>query len=276
MNLLETQGNLPFVILISGQSGTGKTGSLASLIDAGYKLRILDIDKGIQILQAAGVVKDRTKLANVEYEQFGDKLIAKPSGKGGTETLGYLTDPTTYSDVIKKLNSEWKDSKGNSLGKPSSWGKDTILVIDSFSFLCDACLNFQKLLAGRKELPTQLQDWHAAGQQLTMFLQYLTSLSCHVICITHIRTEHVREGKDDTQVIFAEFPQALAEKFSSSVGKFFNTLLLYGIDSSKKRKIYTQTPLTSKFVGVKNSVAITAKAEYPVETGLAEIFALAK
>src|SRR4051812_44359341 len=37
-------------LLLMGDSGTGKTGALASLADAGFNLRILDFDNGIDAL----------------------------------------------------------------------------------------------------------------------------------------------------------------------------------------------------------------------------------
>ena len=38
-------------ILYLGNSGAGKTGSLVSLVEAGYNLRILDMDNGVGILK---------------------------------------------------------------------------------------------------------------------------------------------------------------------------------------------------------------------------------
>ena len=40
----------PFKGMIIGDSGSGKTGSLASLAAAGYKLVIMDFDSGLDIL----------------------------------------------------------------------------------------------------------------------------------------------------------------------------------------------------------------------------------
>ena len=37
-------------LLLVGDSGSGKTASLATLANAGYKLRILDFDNGLDIL----------------------------------------------------------------------------------------------------------------------------------------------------------------------------------------------------------------------------------
>ena len=42
----------PVKIMLIGENGSGKTGSLASLVCAGYKLRIIDTDKGVKILKS--------------------------------------------------------------------------------------------------------------------------------------------------------------------------------------------------------------------------------
>ena len=39
-------------LLYLGDSGTGKTGSLVSLVQAGYKLRVIDLDDGLDALTA--------------------------------------------------------------------------------------------------------------------------------------------------------------------------------------------------------------------------------
>ena len=42
----------PAKILLIGKSGAGKTGALASLVAAGYNLRIIDTDKGVRPLRS--------------------------------------------------------------------------------------------------------------------------------------------------------------------------------------------------------------------------------
>ena len=50
-SLANHQSNEFTKLLIEGDSGSGKTGALASLVKAGYKLRILDMDNGLDALK---------------------------------------------------------------------------------------------------------------------------------------------------------------------------------------------------------------------------------
>ena len=47
-------------IMIAADSGSGKTGSLAALVEAGFNVRVLDFDNGLSVLK--GYTKDKSKL----------------------------------------------------------------------------------------------------------------------------------------------------------------------------------------------------------------------
>jgi Tfp pilus assembly pilus retraction ATPase PilT len=49
-SMLDHESNELVKILVAADSGSGKTGSLASLVDAGFNLRILDFDNGLSVL----------------------------------------------------------------------------------------------------------------------------------------------------------------------------------------------------------------------------------
>ena len=54
--LSDHQSSQTTKMLFIGDSGSGKTGALASLAAAGYNLRILDVDNGVDIL--ANLLRD--------------------------------------------------------------------------------------------------------------------------------------------------------------------------------------------------------------------------
>src|SRR5216683_1625548 len=88
-------------MLIMGDSGTGKTGALASLVKAGYKLRILDFDNGLDVLKQF-VYKDCPEnIDNVEFRTLQDKLKATP--------LGSIVDgqPKAFPAALRMLD-HWK------------------------------------------------------------------------------------------------------------------------------------------------------------------------
>src|SRR6266436_4684349 len=126
-SLANHQSNEYTKLLIEGDSGTGKTGSLASLVSAGYKLRILDFDNGLDILKACIEKDDPALLANVEFRTLRDKRKATSSGPVIVGT------PKAFIEGIKLLD-RWKytDTDGTEvdLGVPAEWGSDCILVLD--------------------------------------------------------------------------------------------------------------------------------------------------
>lgn len=58
--------------LIAADSGAGKTGGLASLVDAGLNLRILDFDNGLSPLK--NYIKDKANLKNVYFQTYQDTV----------------------------------------------------------------------------------------------------------------------------------------------------------------------------------------------------------
>src|SRR6187397_320711 len=79
-SLKQHQENKFVKTLYIGDSGTGKTGSLTSLVKAGYKLRVLDLDNGIDTLAQYCQEECPELLANVEFESVRDKYKASPAG----------------------------------------------------------------------------------------------------------------------------------------------------------------------------------------------------
>src|SRR5579872_2475265 len=128
------QSNEFVKLLLIGDAKSGKTGSLISLVKAGYKLRVLDLDNLLDIL-AKLIAEQCPDLADtVEFRTLRD--TAKMTAAGPVITkAGAFIEATRMLDRWK-----YKDDSGDEidLGVPSDWGPDCILVIDSLSRLCDA------------------------------------------------------------------------------------------------------------------------------------------
>ena len=64
-------------MMLIGDNGSGKSGAVASLADAGYNIRMLDLDNGIDVL--ASLLKDpkagykRDALDRAEYDTITDQ-----------------------------------------------------------------------------------------------------------------------------------------------------------------------------------------------------------
>ena len=246
-------------ILYLGDSGVGKTGSLVSLVKAGYKMHILDMDNGLDILLAF-VKKDCPDLINnVDYESYRDGYKAT--------AIGPTVDgvPRAYVNSLKAMT-EWPVDKT----KPSEWGPDHIFVIDSFTGLSKAAFEWAKGMNPSAKDPRQW--FHQAQQALENILSLLTSpaFKSNVIITAH--------------VVLQDGPDGSTRGYANSIGKalgpiiptYFNTMLLaksQGIGKSVKRTIET-APTT--LLDLKNPVPFKIEQTYPLETGLSTIFATLK
>ena len=79
-SLTQHQSNDYTKMLIIGDSGTGKTGSLTSLVAAGYKLRILDMDNGLETLKQFVQKECPDKADGVEFRSLRDTYRASALG----------------------------------------------------------------------------------------------------------------------------------------------------------------------------------------------------
>ena len=241
-------------MLLIGASGTGKTGALASLAKAGYNLRIIDFDNGLESL--AQVLKgDAEALARVEYSTHTE-ILKDVNGK-----LIPKGTPKAFSSALKMMT-HWK-SGDTDLGNPSSWTNKDILVIDSLTFMGKAAmwhtLSIAGALLGRKEI----QHWGAAMDLVENVLSLLCSEAthCHVIVLTHITYQGINEDN-----LFG-YPSALGNKLPPKVGTYFNHMLQ--VDRVGSKRSIRTTPTGS--VDIKCPSAAVPKV-LPIETGLADYF----
>lgn len=255
MNLSEHQSTQLTKLLLIGESGTGKTGSLTSLVKAGYKLRILDFDSGLDVLRLFVQKECPSKLKDVEYVSLRDIKHATSAGAvipGG---------PKTFLTAMKYLDN-WPE-----LGKPAEWGPECILVLDSLSFLSDAAEDWAKTVVpiGRGG-----QDGRAvvgeAQRAVEMMLGLLTNpaFKTNVIVTAHITYTDMPDGQKKGQ------PIAPGVKLGAVIPRYFNTTLLLVSSSGGKRTMKT---VSNGLIDLKNPSPFSIPPELPIETALATIFA---
>lgn len=263
-NLSEYQAIQPIKMLFVGDSGKGKTGALASLAEAGFNVRILDFDRGVGIL--ASILKSKPEaLSKIIYEtctdqfqEIGGKII--PVGVPSAFTKGL------------RLLTHWK-TKELDLGKITTWTRNEVLVLDSFTHMCNAAMVYVMALNNRSGDHPWQGDWGQAMDYMENVLKLLYSdaIKCHVIVNTHITFVGGTEN-DKGQVTGAKpYPNALGQKLPPKVGQYFNTMLQadsVGLGNNAKRIIRT-TP--NGELGIKSEILGLPK-ELPLESGLAMFF----
>jgi hypothetical protein len=245
-------------VLLAGDAMSGKTGSLVSLVAAGYKLRILDFDNKLDILRQMILAQCPEMIDNVEYITVRDKFKAGPNGPVLDGT------PKAFPTAMKMLD-HWK-YEGVDLGKPADWGPDCILVLDSLSRLCDAAFDFNMAVMPAKLSADPRAVYGAAQDATESVLATLTSeaFRTNVIVIAHVLYMELPGGTTKG------FPQGVGQKLSPKIPQYFPSYVLY-MNKSGKRTIQTSsTPL----VDLANPAPLKMEKSYPIETGLADFFAV--
>ena len=242
-------------VLFIGASGAGKTGALAPLVEAGYKLRVIDLDAGLDALINLVAHKNPKLLDSIEYESFRDKVKMTAQGpklKGA---------PKAYVDTLGALES-WPEDGSD----PAEWGEDYVLVVDSLTNVGRAAFQWAKAMNPTTKDPRQ---WFSAAQGLVEdLIANLTSdeFKTNVVVISHVE---LVEGADGIRKGYAS---SIGKALGPKLPRFFNTLLLSetkGSGANVKRTIKT---LPTALIDVKNPAPWKIKAEYSIETGMADIF----
>jgi len=231
-------------MLLVGDPGAGKTASLATLANAGYNLRILDFDNGLDILSH---YLEADAMDRVHYATLRDNL----------------TNATAFHKALRLL-SHWKNDTED-FGKIKDWTEKDVLVIDSMTFMSAAAMH-QALAFNGKKLTEQpsMPEWGEARRNVEYVLDYLTGeeVKCNVVCTAHILyTSDDNAGKG--------LPFTLTKNLSSNVGRYFNTVARLDVKPGKDGKRVIRT--TSDFRMDLKSPAPDALAS-EVEPDLAKLF----
>lgn len=245
-------------VLYLGDSGTGKTGSLTSLVKADYKLRILDTDNGLDVLRKFVKKECPEKLPNVQFESQRDPYKATDLGPIISGT------PKAFVNSLKLLT-KWSDGSS-----PGEWGAEYIMVIDSFSGFATAAFEWAKGLNSTAKDPRQ---WYFVAQQaLEKVIDMLTSstFKCNVIVISHIDYKEREDG------MTKGYARAIGSALGPVIPKYFNNVILcesLGVGKNAKRMVKT---LPTGIVDLKTSAPFRLDKDLPIETALADIFAKLK
>jgi hypothetical protein len=235
-------------VLYIGDSSSGKTGSLVSLLADGYSMRILDMDNGLTALKTFGRAAG-ADLSRIEYETYRDE---QRFTAGGPMVKGA---PKAFSNAMGKLT-EWSEIKD-----PMS-----ITVLDSLTFLGKAAYSWAKGMNPTAKDPRQW--FYAAQQAVESVLAMLTSEAYkqNVIVISHVNYKEVMEG------VHRGYPSAVGSALGPTIASYFDTMVLAeasGSGTNVRRRIKT---LPTGVIDLKMPTSKIDK-ELPLETGLSTIFA---
>lgn len=241
-------------VLWVGNSGTGKTGALLPLVQAGYKLYVLDYDNGLDYLLNRVRTECPDRLSAIDYEPLRDLYTSSPMGiivKGA---------PKAFVAGVKLLD-KWSDDS-----TPSEWGPKSVLVIDSLTNMGKAAFNWAKAMnASYKDQKL----WYSAAQNAledVIALVTAEAFNANVIIISHIQSQDQADGSTKS------FATSIGKALGPKLPRFFNNMILTeskGAGASLKRTIQTVPTIA---IDLKNSAPAKVQPSYPIETGILDIF----
>lgn len=250
-SMTEHESNTLVKVLCAADSGSGKTGALASLVDAGFNVRILDFDNGLSVLK--GYVKDKAKLANVHYV---DKLQDDFRLLGGR--VGTVKAPS-FQRAMDALDKGGKDFWGADIPPISAWTPREILVLDTLTMAGRASLQMVMVANAAGLKAPEIQHYGLAMDNIEKLVQMLFSsvTACHVIINTHITNV---EG--DARL----YPAALGSKLPPNLGKYVDNMIGLRLVGGKRVFLSQKDGL----LALKSAVPLPESL--PIEDGWKTIF----
>jgi hypothetical protein len=245
-------------VLFIGNSGAGKTGALTPLVKAGYELRIIDLDSGLDALVNHVSEIDPKLLSTVQFESFRDRMKMTAAGPA------VIGSPKAYVQTLNALE-KWPTDGSD----PAKWGPKKVLVIDSLTNLGRAAFQWARAANPMSKDPRQ---WYKSAQDLIEdLIANVTSdaFETNVIIISHVE---MVEANGTVKGFASSIGKALGPK----IPRFFNTMLLSetsGSGKNVKRKIKT---LPTGLIDLKNPAPMKIEAEYEISDGLEQIFKILK
>lgn len=256
-------------LILIGDSGTGKTGSLVSLVKAGYKLRIMDFDGLLRVLVEQIKLQCPEKLKNVSFLSFKDKIKGSASGP--------IPDgiPRAFNDAINALI-KWKDGDVD-YGNPADWGPDVVLVIDTFTRVSDCALRWGAAMTpvGKSGQSDGRAGYFTAQSAILELMTMLNAESFHtnVILIAHVAYQDRGDGT------LRGFPRAVGKAINTEIPGFFENILVTERTGSGGAAVRTIKAVTNGMVETKSPflhLHPELKEPMSLNEGLAKYFKAAR
>lgn len=233
---LNQEYSIPGVsVLLLGESGTGKTHSLQTLIEAGITPFVIFTEKGMSTLAKANIDPSKCHwhyISTATQDWGAMEQMAGNINKMSYDSLSKITDAKKgqydqFMQVISQCHNFTCDRTGESFGDITTWGTDRAIVFDSLSGLNIMSMN---LVIGAK--PTKaMPDWMVAMDNLERFIAKITSdLQCHMVLTGHLELE-----KDEVSGGITLMASTLGRKLAPKLGRNFDEVLQCLNDSGQFR-----------------------------------------
>ena len=271
-------------LLLIGDSGAGKTGSLASLAAAGYRLHIIDLENKLTVLKNYILATCPDKLQNVYAEVVMDKFKigdTKATVAGRSSNLTKLPQAVVFDgapDIRSRIGKLWRkwDIDGEEVVLSTLDPDTDIVVIDSLTALSNAIMREYLAVNNRADDYPNRNDYSQPQEMLRRFLELVAgpSASPNLILIAHSYQEMITKFVPDSTGRPKEvsipgkiYPLTIGAKLAPDIQRYFSHILEVR-RAGKERFIHTQ-PTTD--LELKCPLP-DIEPKFPIETGLADYF----
>lgn len=220
-----------FNVLLMGPSGTGKTHSIGTLVDAGLEVFYVSLETGFESL--AGYYRDNGKPipANLHWHKVaaakaGIETLISSAERINTMSLDVLAkavdvNKSKYNQFILILQAltKFKDDRtGQEYESVDKWKNDRVLVIDGLTGICNAAMS---LVIGGKPVKNQ-SDWGIAQNEVEKILRKLCDdCRCHFVLLGHVERE-VDQVLGGVKIMIS----SLGAKLSPKIPPMFSDVIL--------------------------------------------------
>lgn len=270
----------PVRALVVGYPKAGKTASLASLVNAGFKLRMIDFDGNADYMIRK--IKPE-RLVDVDIVTLEDKLRQTDDG---LEPDGI---PDAFAKGVKLMDHwKYKDPDGEEvdLGRSKDWGPDVIVAMDSLTANGKASLRRATKLSNKTSRDITDRVYNLAIGEQEKWIDRLTSSNNkhHVLVLAHLKMitpKDVRRGdskiaqdvKEEIAAIMSTklYPSALGYQWPQFIGGEFPAIIQAKsvVRGGKLFYVLDLMPREELDLGVP---ALDLPKELPSDTGMLTIF----
>lgn len=256
-------------VIVCAESGAGKTGALASLAEAGYSLRMLDLDNN------AGILRNYLTKPNSPYVKRKADIaknltsVVSLSEPRVNRSGSMVIEKAVVWSRVSSLLANWEDNE-QKFGSITTWGEKDVLVVDTFTRLSTAAMNFQLAMNGTLNKKPTLYDYGDAQHLLQSFLEIINApeVRCSVVLNCHID-----KVDDPVTNVPTEYPMSIGNKLAPKIATYFPELLRIAKVRKDGKIVHVFQTVATGTLGVKSSAPFDVRPEYPIESGLADYFA---
>lgn len=210
-------------ILLVGGTGSGKTHSIRTLLDAGLEVFGIFTEPGMEVLSDTDPARLHWHYippASTPWEQMLDS--AQKINTMSFESLTKLSDinkrqHTEFLELLRSLANFPCDRTGQTFGPVDSFGPDKALFIDSLSGLNIMAMN---MVTGTKPVKS-MADWGVAMDNLE---RLITKLTVDVPC-TVVLTAHLERETDEVTGGVSLMASTLGKKLAPRLPRFFSDVI---------------------------------------------------